>query len=130
VADPFLLNAISVNIPSGATGLSAEVDIGGATLVGIIFPSNWTAAGLSFQHSLDGSNGGNVWGELNYISSGALAAQAIPSVANGAQLTVMLDPTQWRGIRLLKLRSGTAGSPVNQSQSGGANLILLTRVIF
>jgi hypothetical protein len=125
VADPYLIDSTPVAIANGAS-LSAQVNIGGKTLVAISIPSNWVTAGLTFQHSPDG---GVTWGELQTISSGALAAQAVPSITGGAQTEIAIDPTQWRGITCIKVRSGTVGSPVNQTASGGVSLTLLTRFI-
>lgn len=121
MADPLVLNSIAVQIASGQA-LSAEVDIGGWTLVGIVVPSNWTTAGLSFQASADG---GITWGELQDQTATAIG---VSSIAGGTQVFIAIDPTKLRGVRSLKVRSGTAAVPVNQTNT--VTLQLLTRFVF
>jgi hypothetical protein len=125
VADPFVEDSIAVPIAQGAS-LSAQVDIGGKTLVGIFVPALWAAAGLSFQASPDG---GATWGELQDTSATALSVSTI-TISGGVPVFIAVDPTKWRGIRSLKVRSGTAAAPVNQTNSGGVSLQLLIREIF
>jgi len=47
------VDAISAQIAAGKS-LSAEIDIGTLSLVGLFIPTNWTTSGLSFQVSPDG----------------------------------------------------------------------------
>jgi hypothetical protein len=47
--------AVTVTINAGQS-LSSSVDAGGQTAVGIVVPSNWTPAAVTFQASLDGTN--------------------------------------------------------------------------
>lgn len=121
MADPFVLNSVPVQITSG-TALSSEIDIGGWTLVGIVVPSNWTTSGLSFQASADG---GQSFGELLDMTATAIAISSVPG---GAQAFIAVDPTKWRGVRSLKVRSGTSSAPVNQTNT--VTLQLLTRFVF
>lgn len=121
MADPYLIDAISVPIPAGATGLSAAVGLGGKTLVGIVIPAAWLTAGISFQASGDG---GVTFGELLDETA---TARAISSVAGGAYTVIAVDPTKWRGINEIKVRSGTSATPVNQT--GAPTLLLLIRFV-
>ncbi|MFX8992063.1 hypothetical protein ABTN16_19290, partial [Acinetobacter baumannii] len=41
---------------------------------------------------------------------------------------IALDPVLWRGVNLIKVRSGTSASPVNQSAA--ATLTLVARRLF
>jgi hypothetical protein len=123
MADPFVEDSIAVAIAHGAS-LSGQVDIGGKTLVGIVFPATWVTAGLSFQASADG---GTTWGELLDTTATAIN---VASVTGGAEVFIAVDPTKWRGVRSIKVRSGTVGSPVAQTAAGGVTLTLLTRAIF
>lgn len=121
MADPFVRDTVSAVIPAGAS-LSAQVNLGGKTLVGIVLPANWTTASLSFQASGDG---GATFGELDDATAAAIA---VSSITGGAVVSVAVDPTKWRGINCIKVRSGTAGAPVNQTNT--VTLSLLTRFVF
>jgi hypothetical protein len=122
MADPFLQTQVNAFIASG-TALSAEVDIGGMTLVGIFVPAAWVTAGISFQGTIDGSTFGELVDQTN-------TAITVPSITGGAALFVALDPAKFRAVRALKVRSGTSGTPVNQTAAGGVTLKLLTRPVF
>lgn len=105
--------------------LSPEIDIGNKSLVGIVIPTTWTTAGLSFQVSPDG---GTTWGEVTTVAG---APYAIGSVTGGTlAFYVAVDPTTLRGAMALKVRSGTQASPVNQTHAGGVTLTLITRLAF
>jgi len=110
----------TATIAAGAA-LSGPVQLGRKSLVGIVMPAAWTAASLSFQASPDGAT----FDELFYLA--ALASTAFVITAPGASQFIMLDPTIWRGVDTLKVRSGTSGSPVNQVAQ--AVLTLLARGI-
>lgn len=101
---PINLFPIQGSIAAGQS-LSAEIDFGAGTLVGIAMPAAWTAASLTFQVSADGTT----WNEL-YNASGTEV-----SVIAAAGQFIAIDPTQWRGINAIKVRSGTAASPVVQA---------------
>lgn len=94
---------VSVTIANGAA-LSGAVKLGGATLLGIEMPAAWTAAGLTFQHSIDGTNFFDM-----YDSAGSEVTLVVV-----AAHYVFLPPANWSGIIYLKVRSGTGGTPVNQ----------------
>ena len=95
---------------ANTTSLSAEVDLGIKVLVGIVMPAAWTAAALTFQASFDG---GTTWLNMQTAS-----AELSYTAAAGQYIAV--DPTLWRGANAIKVRSGTAASPVAQ----GADRIL------
>jgi hypothetical protein len=122
VADPFVVDQVPVTIAQN-TALSPEVDVGGKVLVGIKVPSSWVTAGISFQASIDGVT----WAELEDQTATAIS---VASLTGGTQYLVAMDPTKVRGVRAIKVRSGTAASPVNQTASGGVALMLLTRFVF
>ena len=100
-----------------SASLSPEIDLGAQTLVGIAMPAAWTAATLSFQVSPDG---GNTW--LEHTSSAGVATGY--TVAAGQYIAV--DPLLWRGVNAVKVRSGTLGSPVNQSAQATLQLVCRT----
>lgn len=99
-----------VTIANGGS-LSAAVPIGDKVPVGIVMPSAWTAAGLTFQVSADG---GSTWNNM-YDAAGTEVALTV-----AASRYIPIDPNVWIGINHIKIRSGTSGSPVNQ----GADRIL------
>lgn len=98
--------------------LSPEVALGQKTLVGILMPAAWTTASLTFQATVDDTNFAELYdGAGNPVSLTVAAGQFI-----------QIDPAKWRGITGLKLRSGSAGSPVNQTD--GAAITLITRTVY
>lgn len=113
------LDNISVVIGAG-TALSAEVDIGSKSLVGIFIPATWTTASITFQASPDSAN----WYEVYTI---AAAAYAVASLTGGTlAYFVAIDPAVLRGMVALKVRSGTQAAPVNQVSA--VTLQLMTRL--
>ena len=115
MAQPINIARIPVTI-ANSTALSPEVDIGAQQLVGIAMPAAWNAAALTFQVSVDGVT----WIELQNASG-----VETYTAAAGQYIAVTL--ANWRGITALKVRSGTAGSPVNQG--AGCTLTLICRVV-
>lgn len=110
------INVIPVVIANGQS-LSPQVNIGTQQLVGIAMPAGWDAAGMTFQASPDG---GQTFGELQ---DGAGAAV---SFTVSAGIVFQVDPTKWRGLNCLKVRSGTSGAPVAQTAARAINLITRT----
>ena len=107
----------TATIAAGAS-LSGVVSLTEHTLHGIAIPAVWTTANLTFQVSLDGTT----FFEL-YDDAGNEIVVTAPA---GAYLA--LDPTRWRPINCLKIRSGTSGIPVNQTVA--AAITLNTKQIF
>jgi hypothetical protein len=101
----------TVTIANGAS-LSGAMDLGERTLVGIVMPSAWTAASLTFQVSVDGTTYGNLY------SAGGTEESATVGVSQ----VIRLASDSFLGARYVKIRSGTAGAPVNQ---GAARTIIL-----
>lgn len=84
----------NVTIASGSTTSSA-IDLYGTTLVGIFMPSSWTTANLTLKASSDNSTFEDV-----YDSAGTLK-----TLTAAASHYIMLDPSNYAGIRHLKLVS-------------------------
>jgi hypothetical protein len=120
MADPFLIELATAVIANGQS-LSPQVNIGPKPLVGIVTPTNWAAAGITFQASADG---GTTWGELEDATASAISIGSITG-----QAFITLDPAKFKGISALKLRSGTAGTPVAQNNAGGTSVRLLRRLV-
>ncbi len=98
------------SIANGAS-LSASFNLNGRVLCGVYMPAAWTAAGLTFQVSHDGTTWYNVQSATAEYSATATVDQYIA-----------LDPVIFYGAAFLKVRSGTAGSAVNQ---GAARTLIL-----
>lgn len=108
-------------IASGAS-LSGTIDLdaGRRTLIGIQMPGTWTAASLTFAVSHDGTTFVPLYwdgGEYTIAAAGGAAAS----------LGVSLDPSAFAGWPFVRVRSGTAGSPVNQGAE--RTLQVLTRAV-
>ncbi len=119
MADPFVQTVLPAAI-AAAQSLSPEVDLGGyGSLVGIQVPANWTTAGITFQCSIDG---GVTWGEVTDITGTAIT---VTSLTGGTLVyNVALDPAKFRGVRAIKVRSGTQAAPVNQTNQVTLQLVL------
>lgn len=111
MAESIPLAEFAAAIPAGQA-LSAPVGLGAKTLVGISMPAGWDAAGLSFQVSTDGST----WQDLH-------TASAELTVTAAASIYIALDPTIWRGINYVVVRSGTSAAPVNQTAARTVTLV-------
>lgn len=107
----------TVTIAAGQS-LSAAVSIGSKSLVGIVMPAAWSTAGLTFQAS---SDGGATFREL-YDDAGNEVT--ISSASAAASQQIALNPTYWRCVNLLKVRSGTAGTPVTQTPAATLTLVV------
>ena len=99
-------NTATVTIASGAAGLSAAVFLGAKVPMAIDMPAGWVAASLTFQGSSDGVTYSDVHDEfgVEYV--------VVPVAGKRATIPPM------DAMRLgpyIKIRSGTAAVPVNQT---------------
>lgn len=108
-----VITSVDTLIASG-TSLSAAIDLRGTTMVGVIMPASWTTANLSFQASVDGQNYYDI-----YDMSGTEE-----SVAADASRFIAINPSELAGVRYIKLRSGTTGTPVNQGADRTLSLVV------
>lgn len=110
--------AKNVSIAFSAS-LSGELNAEGLCLSGVIMPSEWTTANLTFQAS--NASGGTY--RSVYDNGGTevnITASAARTIVFTAADKEALEPLQY-----LKFRSGTAGTAVRQS--GDRTLIALLR---
>jgi hypothetical protein len=109
---------IPVTIANGAA-LSGAVDTRGATIEAIEMPAAWTAADLTFQ-AADSETG-----TFSDVYD-ALGGEITVVVAASRTVTIQ-DPFDYnmRGLRYVKVRSGTSGTPVNQA--GARTLYLICK---
>lgn len=96
LVDPILAKAEFTIDASSTTG--SAVDLGGNTAVALEFPATFTSTSVSFTVS---SSLGGTYTPL-YTSAGALI-----SITCAAATTVALDPTDFLGVRFVKLVSGS-----------------------
>lgn len=103
-----LASSTSLTIASGASLSGAGLCPPGYSLCGIVFPSVWTAATMTFQASVDGTTYNNIYNTAGteYSVAGASASRYIA-----------VDPADFSGSYNIKVRSGTAAAPVNQGQT-------------
>jgi len=96
-------------IPNG-TALSGVLDLDGGrrSLVALAMPAAWTAAPITFSVSINNSTFVPLYWdgeEYTILAAGGAAAS----------LGVSLEPSAFAGWPFVKVRSGTAGTPVNQA---------------
>lgn len=103
----------NLSIAAGAA-LSGAIACGQKTLCGIQMPAAWTAANITFQTSVDGTT----WSELHDP-----AGNAVQIVSPAASEYRALDTGIFTGLLYLKVRSGTAATPVNQVAAAPLQLV-------
>lgn len=111
------LEYVDVVIANGQA-VSAAASLEGKAIVGVITPSAWSAAAISFQFSEDGTNFRPVYeraGEVT-IPSG--------SISTSERRWFVLDPTLFLGAKNAKVVSGTNGSTVNQGAARTVTLVV------
>jgi len=106
--------AKSVVIAQGAS-LSAELNTDGLPLAGIIMPAAWTSANLTFQ-AADKSSG-----TFANVYDGAGTELNVTAGASRSIGLTTSDMDALGAFQYMKIRSGTAGTPVTQ---GGARTII------
>ena len=107
------LNTVQAAIAASGN-LSSQVDIGPGRLVGLIVPSAWTAANITFQVSADG---GATWNNLFTYLGAEFTVVSVVGQFNA------IDPTLLKGVVSIKVRSGTSGSPVTQTSAVSVTLV-------
>ena len=113
-------NTVIATIENNAA-VSDHVNLEGSVLVGIRMPAVWDAANLTFQVSMD---------DVTYLDaySGAGAEHVV--TVPGVDTHIWVDPSAFAGYRWLIVRSGTTGTPVDQTTGADPRLIeLITRGI-
>jgi hypothetical protein len=113
-----LIVADAVTIANGAA-LSSSVDLDYRDWFGFVMPNAWTAAGITVQGSIDG---GTTWIDL-FDENGS---EVTFTVAIN-RYVLFSQPVRMFGIKLLRLRSGTSGTPVNQGALRTIQLLIEPR---
>lgn len=105
--------AVPLTIANGAS-LSGAVDFYVTdNPVALQMPSAWTTANLTVQASFDGSTFTDM-----YLDDGTEMV-----ITAATSRWIVLNITRFLGVRQIKLRSGTSGSPVTQGASRTIYLI-------
>lgn len=107
----------TVTIASGQSLSGATTDNSGYRLIALQMPAAWTTAAINFQGSVDGVTYG-IW-YTAYNSS----AISVPSGGAVADNYVQVDWADTHAPPYLKVRSGTAASPVNQAADRTITLV-------
>lgn len=98
--------------------LSGAVDLQDNPLVAVLIPSAWTTADITFQASVDGTNYYNVYN---------MSGDEYTITVGGTSRLIVLSPLEFQWARYVKIRSGTAGTPV--AQGGARTLTVVVRRI-
>jgi len=109
-----MLDTLPAAIANGAS-LTDALDLGGLRLFGVVMPAAWTAANLTFQTSYDG---GATWADVYDVNGNELTATA------AASRFIALDPANFAAVQRIKVRSGTAATPVAQGAARSLTLVL------
>lgn len=107
-------NAIKVTIPNGAA-LSNAIGVGADRIVGIVMPTDWTAANLTLQAAVDQSATNPpviTWGNVVDDAGAELVLAAAP---DADEYVAIADSRALLALGVVRIRSGTAGAPVNQA---------------
>lgn len=107
--------AVSVTIANGAS-LSGAIDCSEGRPARIVIPSAWTTANLTFQTSYDGTTYNDLYD--------AFGTEYTVTVG-GASRGIILPLADFIGVRYLKVRSGTTGTPVTQGADRTLKLVLV-----
>ena len=87
----------------------------GCRLFGIVMPAAWTAANLTFQVSVDGGT--------TYVDMYDATGDEVEAVASTSRYIALL-PDALAAVTKIKIRSGTAATPVNQGGNRTIGLVL------
>jgi hypothetical protein len=90
--------------------LSAGVRLGNLRPVAIVIGTGWVAADVTFQASIDG---GTTW--LNVHDAGGDTELTVQAAASRYIGLLAAQADALAGVQWIKVRSGTAGTPVTQT---------------
>lgn len=120
-ASPLIVGAgspQSLTATIAASGsLSDALQVAGK-LVGVITPAAWTAAAITFSVSQDGTTFVDLYDDS---TERTIASASIPTAASRM---LALSLSSWLPVNYVKIRSGTAASPVVQASARSITLVL------
>lgn len=101
----------TATIDTAATALSSGINLNGLLLVGLTKADiDWDTANMTFQVSHDGAT------YVDLYTSAGLEKTVTVSIDTDAQY-FSLDPSDFAGVKYIKIRSGTQATPVQQTES-------------
>lgn len=103
---------------AASASLSDAVSTESRSLVGVIMPAAWTAADLTFKA------GG--WPPSAAAFADVYGVNGEVTYPADASQFVAIDPIDFLGCPQVQLRSGTSGTPVNQSAARTIGLVFRT----
>jgi hypothetical protein len=102
---------------AGSAAVSDAIELGGGILSALIMPGTWTAADITIQASVDGTNYYDVFDpQGTQVSITATASKFIPLSAG--------DNFSMPFIKLRSATIGTLGTPVNQAAERVITLVI------
>lgn len=108
---------VDATIANGAA-LSGAVELTEGQLVGMLMPSAWTAAAVSFDVSQDGATYAPLYngnGEVRIAST---------YISTSERRFFALDPVDFLGWKFVKVRSGLNGAAVAQGAGRTVTLVM------
>lgn len=114
IAQTPYLSRLTATISNGQA-ITASIYLRDQPLVAIQMPASWTTANLTFQ----GSNDGTTFFDVYNLDGDEYTVTA------AAGRYIVLSPFEFQWARYIKIRSGTTGTPVNQSAD--RTIVLVTR---
>lgn len=96
----------TVSIPINTSIMATGIDLQGCTPAAIEMPSAWDAANITLAASKTLSG--------TYINVYDQFGTEV-TITAAASRFIVLPPADWWSFRYIKLRSGTSGTPVNQT---------------
>lgn len=112
----------TATIANGAA-VSGAIDLHDTIIGGIILPAAWTAAALTFEHSIDD---GATWAQ---VFDDANAEVTIAAATIAARVGDVIVPTEailgkLAGLHVIRFVSGVAGANVNQAAARDFTILL------
>ena len=104
---------LTATIGSGAS-VSNAINVAGLLVTNLLVPATWTTANLTLQTSDDDSTYYNVYDEYGSEQAATVATTSCD-----------INLTHWLlGRKYLKVRSGTAATPVNQAGTRSVGVVV------
>lgn len=115
---------VGTEIPANEA-LSGELDLQDANFIALEMPTTWAGTSITFQAKVErgGTEADNLetWRNVHSEGGGEVTWTV---AANRIVVPDGIDADILKGLRFIRVRSGTSGTPVNQNPSKQIRLIL------